>query len=136
MPTVFFFCNDTATTEIYTDGHTRSLHDALPILAGERTTQPWHAAAAGVAVRAWIARGFDKLLDDMGWCRTVGIAHAEVDDVLAGRTGARLHRVHFREDVGRQAFDAIEFFAHLHSARTKPGKIGRESCRERGGQYV
>src|SRR3546814_9771528 len=27
-----FFVNDTATTEIYTDGHTLSLHDALPIL--------------------------------------------------------------------------------------------------------
>src|SRR3546814_5504458 len=26
-----FFLNDTATTEIYTYGHTRSLHDALPI---------------------------------------------------------------------------------------------------------
>src|SRR3546814_6981480 len=46
--------------------------EAPLIVAGERTTQPWHAAAAGVAVRAWIARGFDKLLDDMGWCRTVG----------------------------------------------------------------
>src|SRR3546814_4153490 len=28
---LFFFCNDTATTEIYTYGHTLSLHDALPI---------------------------------------------------------------------------------------------------------
>src|SRR3546814_16011401 len=28
---VFLFCNDTATTEIYTYGHTLSLHDALPI---------------------------------------------------------------------------------------------------------
>src|SRR3546814_5844410 len=28
-----FFFNDTATTEIYTYGHTLSLHDALPILA-------------------------------------------------------------------------------------------------------
>src|SRR3546814_19824172 len=27
----FFFFNDTATTEIYTDCHTLSLHDALPI---------------------------------------------------------------------------------------------------------
>src|SRR3546814_969131 len=27
----FLFFNDTATTEIYTYGHTRSLHDALPI---------------------------------------------------------------------------------------------------------
>src|SRR3546814_14665504 len=28
---VVFFFNDTATTEIYTYGHTLSLHDALPI---------------------------------------------------------------------------------------------------------
>src|SRR3546814_19922429 len=28
---VFVFFNDTATTEIYTYGHTLSLHDALPI---------------------------------------------------------------------------------------------------------
>src|SRR3546814_15856268 len=28
-----FFLNDTATTEIYTYGHTLSLHDALPICA-------------------------------------------------------------------------------------------------------
>src|SRR3546814_14733910 len=28
---LFFFFNDTATTEIYTYGHTLSLHDALPI---------------------------------------------------------------------------------------------------------
>src|SRR3546814_19398389 len=27
---VFFLCNDTATPEIYTYGHTLSLHDALP----------------------------------------------------------------------------------------------------------
>src|SRR3546814_20824885 len=27
----FFFFNDTATTELYTYGHTLSLHDALPI---------------------------------------------------------------------------------------------------------
>src|SRR3546814_16221922 len=29
-----FFFNDSATTEIYTYGHTRSLHDALPICDG------------------------------------------------------------------------------------------------------
>src|SRR3546814_3026763 len=28
---MYFFFNDTATTEIYTYGHTLSLHDALPI---------------------------------------------------------------------------------------------------------
>src|SRR3546814_5989656 len=31
MLSLFFFCNDTATTEIYTYLHTLSLHDALPI---------------------------------------------------------------------------------------------------------
>jgi len=31
---LFFFFNDTATTEIYTGNHTLSLHDALPICTG------------------------------------------------------------------------------------------------------
>src|SRR3546814_5349653 len=34
---LYFFCNDTATTEIYTYGHTLSLHDALPISAASPT---------------------------------------------------------------------------------------------------
>src|SRR3546814_7269362 len=29
---VYLFCNDTSTPEIYTDGHTLALHDALPIV--------------------------------------------------------------------------------------------------------
>src|SRR5213075_3559066 len=33
MVSLFFFFNDTATTEIYTTRHTLSLHDALPISA-------------------------------------------------------------------------------------------------------
>src|SRR3546814_20455806 len=32
---ILFFFNDTATTEIYTYGHTLSLHDALPICPTE-----------------------------------------------------------------------------------------------------
>src|SRR5260370_10613662 len=39
---LFFFFNDTATTEIYT----LSLHDALPILAGQHLTAPIEAIAA------------------------------------------------------------------------------------------
>src|SRR3546814_7934337 len=42
---VVFFFNDTATTEIYTYGHTLSLHDALPI--SMRTGRPPQAGAAG-----------------------------------------------------------------------------------------
>jgi hypothetical protein len=42
----------------------------------------------------------------------VGIAHAEVDDILAARPGSGLHRVHFGEDVGRQALDAVKVVGH------------------------
>src|SRR6184192_2944513 len=37
---VFFFFNDTATTEIYTSIDTLSLHDALPISAVDETPSP------------------------------------------------------------------------------------------------
>src|SRR3546814_8053278 len=37
--TFCFFFNDTATTEIYTYGHTLSLHDALPIYGREVLTR-------------------------------------------------------------------------------------------------
>src|SRR3546814_10327998 len=44
---LFFFFNDTATTEIYTYGHTLSLHDALPICCvGARWTRSSHGKAA------------------------------------------------------------------------------------------
>src|SRR5574342_1238378 len=44
---VFFFFNDTATTEIYT----LSLHDALPIWAQSDIARPSHASAFGVDTR-------------------------------------------------------------------------------------
>src|SRR3712207_7714943 len=40
---IFFFFNDTATTEIYT----LSLHDALPILMGVRNSEEVHDVARG-----------------------------------------------------------------------------------------
>src|SRR3546814_4256321 len=52
---VFFF-NDTATTEIYTYGHTLSLHDALPIL--------WQAQAVVRARSSWL-RPFCVRLGEM-----------------------------------------------------------------------
>src|SRR2546427_9427340 len=45
---VFFFFNDTATTEIYT----LSLHDALPILSGGRDERAIHAESARTGERA------------------------------------------------------------------------------------
>src|SRR3546814_15243227 len=46
-----FFFNDTATTEIYTYGHTLSLHDALP------SSSPYnHGARGDVGKAAFVAR--------------------------------------------------------------------------------
>src|SRR5213596_4025556 len=39
--TLFFFFNDTATTEIYTRPYTLSLHDALPIAQVCGAAGPW-----------------------------------------------------------------------------------------------
>src|SRR3546814_4522226 len=52
-----FFFNDKATTEIYTYGHTLSLHDALPILAvggvpAGRRPLPWRPRPPLAARRA------------------------------------------------------------------------------------
>src|SRR3546814_18217428 len=61
---VFFFFNDTATTEIYTYLHTLSLHDALPIS---------HLAV--------FVRGFERIVDDLAPCTVLvelGGAFAQV----------------------------------------------------------
>ena len=63
---------------------------------------------------ARIAGGLGELGDDVRRGRQVGIAHAEIDHVLAGGAAARLHGVHFREHVGRQALQPVEFgIVHL-----------------------
>src|SRR3546814_14458073 len=41
---MFFYLKDTATTGIYTDLHTLSLHDALPILRSDTRVRPTPAA--------------------------------------------------------------------------------------------
>ena len=82
--------------------------EAAGIIAGLGLPQAGDALRRRIAMRARIARDLGELLDDMGGRRAVGIAHAEIDDVLAPRPRRRLHRVHFGEDVGRQAADAVE----------------------------
>src|SRR3546814_6335929 len=50
----FFFFNDTATTEIYTYGHTLALHDALPISELRAPTRARHLGVGrGPVKRAW-----------------------------------------------------------------------------------
>ena len=63
-------------------------------------------------MRARIIGGFAKLVDHMLRRHAVRIAHAEIDNILAPRSRLGLHRVHFSEDIRRQAFDAVKFFGH------------------------
>src|SRR3546814_5746144 len=65
---MFFFFKDPATTEIYTYGHTLSLHDALPIYASFEDVSrslgrgPWHTAAHAVLPQIQPALGSGAIL--------------------------------------------------------------------------
>src|SRR6266436_7328038 len=60
-PTLFFFFNDTATTEIYT----LSLHDALPICPRTRCTSA--RRCAGSSPRPWTDRKSTRLNSSHGY---------------------------------------------------------------------
>ena len=79
---------------------------SIPVADGP--AQARDAAGDRVAVGVVAAGGLDQLFDDVFRRRLIGIAHAEVDDVLAARARLGLQIVDDVEDVGRQAFDALE----------------------------
>jgi hypothetical protein len=62
-------------------------------------------------MRARLVDRLDQLVDDVLGRRHVGIAHAEIDDVGATRTRGGFQTVYFRENVWRQALDAVKIFA-------------------------
>ena len=84
------------------------------VVGGDRPAQPGNAARGRIAVGPGVADGLDQLVDDVGRRRAVRVAHAEVDDVLAGRPRPVLHRVDLGEQVGRQALEAVEGFGGRH----------------------
>src|SRR3546814_15419445 len=77
---VVFFFKYTATTEIYTYVHTRSLHDALPIFAGQHDR-----VAALAAIEAAGRSEHGDVGEHLAQRRHVGPEEAQrrlVDDVL------------------------------------------------------
>src|SRR5471030_2533934 len=60
-------------------------------------------------MRTRIAGSLGELGHDVRRGRQVGIAHAEIDHVLAAGASARLHGVHLGEHVRRQALQTMEF---------------------------
>ena len=82
--------------------------EAARVVGGQSAPQTGNAARVRVAVGAPVLHRLDQLGDDVRRRRHVGIAHAEVDDVVAGGASLRLHRVDFGEYVRGQPLDAIE----------------------------
>ncbi len=105
----------------------------VPVAHG--TAQAGDAARHGVAVGILALGRLAQLVHDMLGRGLVGIAHTEVDDVLAPRPRFRLQFVYDGEDIGGQPLDAAKLF-HLGSGHELPldrrasGKTGKvqEQC--------
>jgi hypothetical protein len=78
---------------------------AAPVPLADRAPQARDAARDGVAMRVQALRGFDQLVDDVLRRRPVGIAHRQVDHVLAAAARRHLQLVGDVEDVRRQPLD-------------------------------
>ena len=71
----------------------------------DRLAQPEDALGHRIAVRVGALHRLDQLVHDMPWRGLIGIAHAEVDDVLAALARRDLQLAGDVEDVRRQPFD-------------------------------
>src|SRR3546814_6568686 len=94
MLSIFSFYNEPATTEIYTYGHTLSLHDALPISerpahllriqpdgAADRRRRAEHAGGAGDVPAAVVVIRIDGIAD--------AALHLDADDQRGQQLAAR-----------------------------------------------
>ena len=108
--------------------------EAAAVIVRLRAAQAGNALRLRIAVRVGLLRDLDQFLDDVRRRRQIGVAHAEVDDVLARRARRRPHAVDLGDDVGRQALDAVEIVGHaalLHRGarwrKSKPSDV-KLSC--------
>src|SRR3546814_15161079 len=125
--TQFFFFNVTATTEIYTYGHTLSLHDALPI---------WLAAIVDSSQDAIIGHGFDGTITDWNagaeWIFGYTAAEAIGKSLSALLPEDRSDDVPQILERLRQG-ERVESFER--SAERRVGKECVSKCRSRWSQY-
>ncbi len=80
-----------------------------------------NAARHRITVVLRFARGFDELGDHVRRSGQIGIAHAEVDDVLTSVPSLHLHAVDDAENVGRQPLYALKFHAWVPKPFSKDG---------------
>ena len=82
--------------------------EAPLVPVADRLAQPQDALGHRVAMGIAALRRLDHLVHDVAWRGLIGVAHAEVDHVLAPLAGGGLQLAGDVEDVGRQALDARE----------------------------
>src|SRR3546814_14949364 len=122
---VFCFFNDTATTEIYTDCHTLSLHDALPISAADVTissdTAFTHEAAYLQDELTKVLTHKPQLVDDASDA-TVVLRHQEA-----------IHPEGYQLTVGTSGvvIEAATPAGAFYGIQSLNGQLGRASCRAR-----
>jgi hypothetical protein len=75
---------------------------AAPVPVADGLSQPGNPARDRVAVRVLALRRLHQLVDDVLRRRAVGVAHRQVDDVLAAPARRHLQLVGDVEDVGRK----------------------------------
>src|SRR5687767_8578763 len=67
-----------------------------------------------------VAGGFDQLVHDMVRRRLIGIAHAEINDVLALMTRLQLERLDLRKHIRRKPIYAVK---PLHPSLNVPDRL-------------
>src|SRR3546814_14855999 len=127
----FFFFNDTATTEIYTYGHTLSLHDALPIYRVDIVVEAaLQAARVAGGVLAHQRRILRPALVRAPPARVLHHRHRGGEQPV---DAGRLHRpAGGRCDAADQL--GLVRRAQAGVVRDPRGETGSASCRERGWQ--
>ena len=99
----------------------------VPVTDGP--AQPRDSARHRVAVGVLACRHLAELVDDVAGRGLVGVAHAEVDHVLAAMTCGHLELVDGAEDVRGQAVDAGEMGVQLgHERAGSVEAVGPAQC--------
>ena len=122
---MFFFFNDTATTEIYT----LSLHDALPILRASSRARSRRADRPSLGERIRAMLGFDTLWTAAAMVAIVVITAPQIGFSEPDYEPGDIAESEVTAPIDFLVADPLATEARLTAAYQK---IGRASCRERG----
>ena len=105
---------------------------ARPVPVADGAAEAGQAAGNTVTMGRRLLRRFHELVDDVARSGAVGVAHAEVDDVLAAAAGGDLHLAGDVEDIRGQALNAAELFHGISLQRNRERERTRErECKSR-----